>query len=300
MSLPADAPNVASLDLFVSVVHLGSLSAAAVAHGISQPSASARIRQLERQLKVELLTRGPNGSTPTAAGALVAEWAQQVLDSLDSLLTSTSALRSAGTSVRVAASYTIAEHLLPRWLGSFRRTHPDIAVELEVLNSAAVLERIHRGGVQLGFIENPSPIDGLHAQTVAHDELVVVVDPDHPWARRRRPLTAAQLAGTALVSREEGSGTRDSLTTALATAGLEPVAPALVLASTSAVRAAVESGAGPAVLSWLTVADSIANGRLVQVGLDGLDLHRDLRAVWSTARLDPITRALIPSHSHSL
>lgn len=166
MPLPADAPNVASLDLFVSVVELGSLSAAAAAHGISQPSASARMRQLERQLKLELLTRGPNGSTPTAAGGLVTEWAQRVLDSLDDLLTSTGALRAADTSIEVAASYTVAEHLLPRWLATVRRVHPDTSVELEVVNSSTVLERVRSGQAQLGFIESSAPVHGLQSSPV--------------------------------------------------------------------------------------------------------------------------------------
>lgn len=293
MPLPADTPTVSSLDLFVSVVHLGSLSSGAVAHGMSQPSASVRIRQLERQLGLQLLTRGPNGSVPTAAGSLVAEWAQPVLDSLEGMLTSTAALRSDDTSLRVAASFTIAEHLLPRRLGRLRRLHPDTTVELDVVNSTTVLERVRSGEVQLGFIESPGTTAGLQAKTVGCDELVVVVGPQHRWARRRRSLDGSDLAATPLVCREQGSGTRDSLEAALVGAGLEMSAPALELASTSAVRAAVESGAGPAVLSHLTVEDALAAGRLAQVPVDGVDLHRDLRAVWSRRRLDAPEKALL-------
>lgn len=293
MPLPAEAPSVQSLDLFVSVVHLGSLSAAAQAHAMSQPSASARIRQLERQLGVTLLDRGPNGSTPTAAGALVAEWAQQVTASLQDLLDSTRTLRSTPSSIRVAASFTVAEHLLPRWLGAVRQRHPDTAVELEVVNSAAVLDQVRSGTAQLGFIESTGAIEGLHSRVVGRDELVVVVDPQHPWGRRRRPLDIATLTDTPLVWRERGSGTRDALVAALVAHGAELASPALELASTSAVRAAVESGAGPGVLSRLTVADALAAGRLVVVGVADLDLRRDLRAVWSAQHLPPAARALL-------
>lgn len=293
MPLPADAPTVAALDLFVSTVRLGSLSRAAAAHGITQPSASSRVRQLERQLKVVLLTRSPNGSVPTAAGGLVAEWAQRVLDEFHDLLSATTTLRSADTSIRVAASYTVAEHLLPRWLGQLRRSHPGTTVELEVVNSATAIDRVRSGEVHVGFVENPGPAAGLHVQIVGHDELVLVVAPGHPWASRRRPLGAARLAGTALVCREVGSGTRDALVAALGAIGLELARPALELTSTSAVRAAVESGAGPAVLSRLAVADPVAAGRLVEVAVAGLDLGRTLRAVWSSERLDPSIRALL-------
>lgn len=293
MPLPAEAPSVASLDLFVSVAHLGSLSAAAQDHGMSQPSASARIRQLERQLGVDLLDRGPNGSTPTAAGALVAEWAQQVTASLQDLLDSTRALHSAPSSIRVAASFTVAEHLLPRWLGAVRQRHPDTDVELAVVNSAAALDQVRSGTAQLGFIESTGAIGDLHSRIVGRDELVVVVDPQHPWARRHRPLGIDALTDTPLVWRERGSGTRDALVAALATQGVELAPPALELASTSAVRAAVESGAGPGVLSRLTVTDALAGGRLVAVAVADLDLRRDLRAVWSSARLPPAARSLL-------
>lgn len=293
MVLPADAPNVMSLDLFVSVVHLGSLSAAAASHGISQPSASARIRQLERQVGVELLTRGPNGSTPTPNGRLVAEWAQRVLDPLAELVRSVAVLRAGDTSVRIAASYTIAEHLLPRWLGALRRTQPDIEVDLEVVNSAAVLQAVRSGDVELGFVEGAGAVRGLQTKTVAHDDLVVVVEPGHGWSRRRRPLTPSVLASTALVTREQGSGTRDALESALAERGHLLADPSLELASTSAVRAAAESGAGPAVLSRLAVADALVGGRLVEVPVEGLALDRELRAVWSTGRLSPAARALL-------
>lgn len=293
MPLPAEAPSVASLDLFVSVAHLGSLSAAAQAHGMSQPSASARIRQLERQLGVDLLDRGPTGSSPTETGALVAEWAQQVTASLHDLLDSTRALRSSPSSIRVAASFTVAEHLLPRWLGALRERHPDTAVELDVVNSAAVLDQVRGGAAHLGFIESTGPIDVPHSRVVGHDELVVVVDPGHPWARRRRPLGIAALTDTPLVWRERGSGTREALVAALAAHDAELAPPALELGSTSAVRAAVESGAGPGVLSRLTVADALAGGRLVAVAVADLDLRRDLRAVWSASQLPPAARSLL-------
>lgn len=121
--------------------------------------------------------------------------------------------------------------------------------------------------------------DGLDAQPVARDRLRVVVPPSHPWAKRRHPVDAAELAGTRLVHREQNSGTRTSLEAALAAYG--PMArPLMELSTTSAVRSAVIAGAGPAVLSDLAVHDDIASGRLVDVKVRGTDLTRVLRAVW--------------------
>lgn len=188
---------------------------------MAQPSASTRIRQLERQLGVELLSRGPNGSVPTEAGAVVAGWSQNVLDAVDDLLNATATLRAGETNLRVAASYTIAEHLLPRRLGRLRSTHPDAHVELEVVNSAAVIDRVRAGQAQLGFIEAPGTTAGLRSRVVESDELVIVVAPGHPWAHRRRPLDPLLLASTPLVLRERGSGTREALAAAVRSHGLD-------------------------------------------------------------------------------
>lgn len=140
MSSSARLPDLDSLDLFVDVVRLGSLSRAAAAHGISQPSASLRLRALERRLGVTLLERTPAGSIPAAAGTLVAEWATTVLEAVATLVAGAGALRArAAGKVRIAASYTVAEHLLPGWLARLRLQYPEAVPELEVMNSARVV-----------------------------------------------------------------------------------------------------------------------------------------------------------------
>ena len=140
--------------------------------------------------------------------------------------------------------------------------------------------------MDLGFVEGPSAPRGLRSRVVAADRLVIVVRPDHPWARRRSPVRPAELAATPLVEREEGSGTGQALRAAL-TACLGPGAqlagPALRLSTTTAVRQAVRAGAGPAVLSLLAVRENVAAGLLAVIPVPGLDLGRRLRAVWAGA-----------------
>jgi DNA-binding transcriptional LysR family regulator len=274
-------PDLAALSLFVSVVELGSVSRAAELHGVSQPSASERLRNLERRLGVQLLVRSPTGSAPTPEGALVVEWSTAVLAAADELRVGVASLRSpARGQLAVAASYTIAEHLLPGWLGVLHAQHPDVAVALEVVNSSGVLDRVRAGAADVGFIESPGPTSGLASRTVGHDELVVVVAPDHPWAPRRSPVPATELAETPLVLREPGSGTRDALVVALAAVGLGPPVAAFELGSTASVKMAVAAGSGPAVLSRVAVEAEVRSGRLQVVPVASLDLHRVLRAVW--------------------
>ena len=148
MPLPPDFPDLAALDLFRSVLELGSVSAGAKAHLITQPSASSRIRTLEGQLGVVLLDRSPTGSRPTPEGQLISGWIDEILRSADDLATGVASLQAERSGLlRISASYTVAEYLLPPWLESFLADRPGDSITLEVTNSRAVLARLESGSV---------------------------------------------------------------------------------------------------------------------------------------------------------
>lgn len=275
-------PDLGALELLLAVARHGSLGRAAREVGITQPAASGRIRSMERQLGVALVDRSPRGSRLTAAGALVTDWARRVVEAAEAFDAGAQALRDRRDSrLRVAASMTIAEYLLPGWLIALRAERPDTAVSLRAGNSAAVAALLLAGDADLGYVEGLAVPEGLDGVVVARDRLVVVAAPSHRWARRRAPVTPAELAGTPLVLREHGSGTRQVLDSALAAHG-GLAAPLMELASTTAVKAAAVSGAGPAVLSELAVTEELASRRLAEVPVEGADLRRALRAVWPT------------------
>jgi DNA-binding transcriptional LysR family regulator len=195
----------------------------------------------------------------------------------------------------VVASQTIAEQLMPRWLVSLQTaatrrgvTAPNVI--LTATNTEHAIAAVRDGSADLGFIESPGTPRGLRSRVVAHDELVIIVPPDHKWARRSRAVSASELNQTPLVTREAGSGTRDSLTTALRLAvgdEMHQSPPVLELSSAAAVRAAVLAGAGPAVISRLAVADDLAVGRLRAITVPDLNLHRQLQAIWVGGRTPP-------------
>ncbi|MEU4549877.1 LysR family transcriptional regulator [Nonomuraea dietziae] len=279
----SELPDLESLQLLVDVGLLGSLGQAARAAGIAQPSASKRIARLERRLGVPLLERTPRGSALTAEGRMVAGWAAHVLAAARELMRGVEAVRQGeAAQLHVAASMTVAEYLVPRWLGELQAREPDIQVGLDVMNSTDVAARVLGEKVELGFVEGPTVPDGLASRVVATDRLVVVVGPAHPWARRRTVLRVAELAATPLVVREPGSGTRETLD--LAFAGQHVASPRLELGSNSAVKGAAQAGSAPAVLSGHAVEAELATGRLVEVPLAGLNLVRSLRAVWRRGR----------------
>jgi len=287
MALPARVSDLVPFDLLLSVARLGSLGRAAEAHGISQPAASTRLRRLERQLGVVLIERSPRGSRLTPHGVLVAGWAQAAVDAAAALDAGVTALRvGEGAVLRVAASMTVAEYLLPGWLSALRALAPGTTVTMTAGNSAEVAEAVLAGTADLGFTEGPDLPAGLRARRAGTDVLTVVTASTHPWARRRSGITAAELAAMPLVSREPASGTRRFLERALrAQAVAEPVPPVAEMSSTSSIKAAVMAGLGPAVLSSLAVAAELAAGTLRAVRVSDLDLTRKLYAVSAQGRL---------------
>jgi DNA-binding transcriptional LysR family regulator len=284
MPLPQPVPDLAALDLLVTVSELGSINAAAEAHRVSQPAASMRLRSLERVVGLQLLERARTGARLTPAGEATVEWAGAVLHDMEALLAGVTALRSDERSrLLVAASLTVAEYLIPGWLRQLAVELPEVGVSLQMGNTARVAQLVTLGQVELGFIEGPRPPGRLRSRELRGDQLAVVVGKEHPWARRRRPLTPTELAATPLVLREEGSGTREVLAAALAEHGLA-VRPAIELGSTTAIKAAAIAGDGPTVLSVLATDTERRAGLLVVVPCVGLHLDRTIRAVWGAER----------------
>lgn len=272
--------DLRSLELLLAVSDRGSIGAAAKAAGMTQPAATERLRRLEQQLKLQLLDRSPQGTKLTMDGATVAGWARGVMSASDRLETGVAALRQHSRGrLRISASMTVAEYLVPGWLAALRTHTPRTEVALRVRNSYDVAREVLDGKADLGFVEGTAIPHGLTGRVIGTDELVPIVSPDHPWAPRRKPLSVGELVRAPLILRESGSGTREALEEALGRLG-HSVAPHLELGSTAAVKAAVTAGQGVSVLSRLAVAEELASGQLRAIALDGIDLHRQLRAVW--------------------
>lgn len=295
MALVPGVEDLAALELLVSVVELGSLSQAGAHHGVSQPAVSTRIARLEKRMGIALVHRSTSGCTPTPLGRVVVEWASQVLSEAHRMGRAVSALRSSANAVSIAASLTIAEQMVPSWLGVLSRSHPTVRVRVIVANSTAVVAAVRADEVALGFVETNEPIHGLHHREIGRDQLVVVVAADHRWTHRRTALRSHHLAETRLVSREIGSGTRAVFEAALSARGLAMAEPILELSSSVAIRNAVAAGVGPTVISELAVADDVASGRLVAVPVADLDLSRAFTAVWRSNPAPALLEWLCPS-----
>jgi DNA-binding transcriptional LysR family regulator len=309
MPLSPRLPELASFEVFLAIAETGSLGRAARELGLTQQAVSRRLASMEAQVGVTLAVRTTRGSELTPAGRIVAEWAAHLLEVASEIDAGLGSLRKEGREkIRVVASQTIAEQVMPRWLLSLHTatrhggTVPQVM--LTATNSDNAIASVRDGAADLGFVENPGPPKGLGSCVVGHDELVIVVPPSHKWARRSRAVTARELAEAPLVTREPHSGIRDSLTVALREVlgdDMQQAPPVLELASAGAMRAAVLARAGPAAMSRLAVADDLAVGRLCAISIPELDLRRQFRAIWVGGRTPPAgaIRDLL-SHINSL
>ncbi|WP_148571331.1 LysR family transcriptional regulator [Nocardioides caldifontis] len=270
--------DVEGLRLLLTVREAGSIAAAAARLGVTQPAASSRLRALENRLGLTLVVRRPAGSHLTEAGHALCGWAEPVFEALHQVELGIDALvADAGSDMTVSASRTVAEHLLPTWISRLRRRRPDLSLQLSVTNSRGVLEAVNGGSAQIGFIETPLPPPReVASRIVGWDDLVVVAPRSHPWARRRRSVTAEELGREPLVVREAGSGTRETLERYV---GAPVTAVAMQADSTSAIVGAVLGGLAPAAVPRRAVVDELAATRLVEVPLD-TTLRRPFRAVW--------------------
>lgn len=288
-------PDLIALQLLVEVSKTGSLSRAAKTMGVTQQAVSARMRACEALIGTELVVRSPRGSTLTVSGQVMAGWAAEVIAAAERMDAGIASLRSETMrELKVAASLTIVEYLLPRWLVALRTRQESTSgavtqVGMTATNSDTVVELVRSGAVPLGFIETSMLPSGLSVRALGHDELTAVVAPEHPWARRSRPVDVRELAATSLVAREPGSGTRQTLENLLLSVeGItELAAPRVELSSTAAVRTAIAAGTTPGVLSSLAIADELTLGRLVAVPISGVSLRRQLSAIWRMGKNPP-------------
>ncbi len=278
MSLADPLPG-RELAAFVTAVESGTVQGAADSLQLTQSAATKRVQALEQRLGRALLDRGPTGVQPTPDGRVLYPLAREALAVL---ARAEAALRSPHELplLRLHASRTIGEALLPEWLAAFRSAGPRCRVAATVTNTDEVIRAVRDGNCDIGFVEGPpARARGLTELVVAQDEIVAVVAAGHPWSRRPS-VPARALGSEPFFTREEGSGTRAVVAEALAAAGVA-LQPEMELASAEALKRAVLAG-GFALISERAVTTEITAGTLVAVPVAGVELHRSLRAVRRT------------------
>lgn len=286
-------PPVDQIATLVAVDEHRSIAAAARDLGLSQQTVSARVAAAEKTLGVVVFRRGVGGSEPTERGRTVLDAARDLLGAAGEFSRTVAATTrpDAVRSLPVAVSNTVAELYFPTWAARFHRENRAVRLLLRSRNSAEVCEAVAGGECVLGFVEGAEVSHGLASDVVGVDDLILVVPPTHPWAGTE--VSAGQLRRTPLITREQGSGSREIVEAALGTLA----EPAGEFGSLAAQRAAVTGMGEPTVIAARAVSTQLASGELVAVPVTGVTFRRMLRAVYPRGRPlgvgDPDAEALL-------
>ena len=263
-----DALGPQRLRLLVELRRRGSISAAAEACRMGQPSATKHLKTLEAAVGEKLVRRNGRASALTEAGEVVATHAQRVLDTLDGMQEELRALRDAerGT-LTLAASTTPGSYVLPSILECFAERHPRVDVDVVIGSSRWVAERVARREVSLGLAGEVEWPDGVLAEPFLDDEVIGIVAPGRLQLHEGRG-SPEQLASETLLVREPGSSTRAVAERFLARVAYRP-AKRWELDSNEAIKRSVRAGLGIGFVSRLVVAEELDRGELEAFQVDG-------------------------------
>ncbi len=208
--LPASAlPTLRQLQFLTAIQAHGSFVAAAEAVGVTQPTLSAGIKELEGALGAQLVDRGRTGAVLTAAGEEAAERAARALSEVDELVR---AVRSAGqpfaSTLRLGAIPTIAPFLIPRALPQLQKRYPRLRLQIREEHTARLVEALRARSLDVAVIALPYDAPGVEIAIVADDEFYVLAPAGHPLAARN-DLSPKHLCSEELLLLEDGHCLRD-------------------------------------------------------------------------------------------
>jgi len=281
--------SLSRLEVFVATARAGSTRAAAARVARSQSATSGSLAELERAFGVQLFDRVGRRLVLNEQGRTLLPRAVQLLDDAARLAETFTHVPSAP--LRLAASFTIGEYLLPDLIASWSHARPGQPLGLAIGNSSDVAGAVAAFDADVGFVEAPIEHPTLRLRRWRSDELVIVAAPGHPLARRA--ASTRQLAAAPWVLREKGSGTREASDRWLAPR-LGAIRVELELGSSEAIKRVVAAGLGLGCLSRLAVAEALAEGKLAAVRTS---LPRAARAlavvVHRERRLGPAAEAFV-------
>ncbi|MCS7173187.1 MAG: LysR family transcriptional regulator [Armatimonadetes bacterium] len=281
--------NVHQLKIFHTVARAGSFSRAAEALGITQPSVSIQVRDLERALGVELFEQIGKRTYLTEAGRVLEEYASRILGLLEEAEQAVREVRGClGGTLRVGAESTAGTYLLPQVLRELRSRFPEALITLEIHEARRIQEKLLRNELDCGIVGPSLRHEALIYVPYRTDELVPVAAPDSAVARRGE-LTARELARERLILRERGSGTREVVEQAFRNLGL-PISPAMELPSTEAVIQAAAANLGVGIVSRIAVEGALRAGRVVILEIPDF---RPVRTLWAVRHGEKRLNALL-------
>lgn len=269
--------NLDSLKMFCAVVEDGSISKAARLSFVTQPAVTRQIHQLEELYGTLLFERTDGKLVLTEAGKALYPFAKEMVEYIKrSHEAINEIVGNQETSLHVGASQTIGEYLLPGILGSFRKQHPAIKLNLTIANTPTVLEKLDNNEIDIALVEGTVKNGRFNIEKFAEDELILIVPINHHW-KNRNMIEIHELLNERMILREENSGTRLIVEEALREMGiLEEIEISLELGSMQSIKSAVEAELGITILPKLTVLKELKYGTLREVKIADYQITREL------------------------
>ena len=287
--------NFHQLRIFYTVARCRSFSRAAEALEISQPAVSIQVQELEKALGIDLLQRRARGLPLTEMGETVYSYAHRIFSLSSEMEEAIQDIKGLKTGhLTLGASTTPGEYILPVAIGRFRQMHPAIQVELKISNTRTIVNQIIQRDLDLGMIGSRPENGGeeLEMSTYVMDEIVLITGPDHALAKQTR-VTLEDVMEEGLVTREEGSATRQTAEECFAHLGMRPRI-SIELGSNQAVKLAAQAGMGVGIISRYGIGAEVKAGLLQVLEVEGWSCTRPLTLVYlREKRLSPAQREFL-------
>jgi len=280
--------DIGQIEAFLQVAANRSFSRAAEALQLTQPSVTARIQTLERDLGEPLFERNGRGVSLTEVGTAFLPHAQRVLKALHDGRDAVQSLRQLelGT-LRLGAAPTISTYVLPDLLMDFRSRYPRLEVSLRTEHSELIVQMVLSDEVQVGLERTISHADVVTVP-LYRDEVVLVASPGHPVGQKA-VVSIEEVGRRRLIMFSRGSSYYTLVDNALRQAGIL-VSPTMELDNMEAAKKMVEKGLGIAILPMVAVEQEVRRGDLCQVRVEGMTMpQREISLIYRRNR--PLSRA---------
>ena len=285
------------IQVFLAVSELLNFSRAAEKIHLTQPTVSGHLKTLERYLKVQLVERGGKEVRLTPAGELFHPFARRIF-TLQERARREMALYAGAErgSLEIGGSNTPGQYILPQTIGLFTARHSQVKITLKIGDSNTIITHVADGKLELGLVGTPAPETGFISKRCLGDELILVANPKTA-GKISSPIDLNELKKLPFIIREKGSGTRQVMQAALQKRGLERLETLNLIAemgSAEAIRQALKSDLGVAIVSSLSVTEDLDAGKLIKITLPDEPIRRHFYLIYNRdRRLSPLAEALV-------
>jgi len=283
------------LKVFCTVAETKSFSKASEIIHLTQPAVSLQIQAIEEIYDTKLFDRSSSTVTLTPAGEILYKYAKQILSLYAQAEKEISSLTGLiKGSIRIGASTTIANYLLPSVISDFKKINKKVRFHLLIGNTKRIVDYLNNGIITFGLVEGDVSKYKLKAERILKDELVVIVSPSHPYASRKS-ISVHDLTKEPFILREEGSGTRQIIEKYLLKYGISSsdLNVTAILGGTEAIKETVEDGAGISIVSKWAVRREVSLGTLKMIPLKEERITRDFSLIHKNAVFNAATNEFL-------